>query len=98
MLGAIAIPAIAAPFHCTRVTLYCSNRVLRGGAYNVGESVVAHVHAGGTHTAADHASHAVTHHHKRPAISLLGTSVLFRLAIVAAVCALLWLAILWALA
>jgi len=57
---------------------------------------VTHVHAGGTH-AADHAA-AATHRHPRFAISLLGTSVWARLAIVAAVSALLWIAILWALA
>jgi len=65
-----------------------------------GESAVAHVHAGGTHAAADHAAHAhaVTHQHRRPAISLLGASALSRLAIVGVACALMWLAILWALA
>jgi hypothetical protein len=70
----------------------------RGAAIKAGESAVAHVHAGGTHGAADHAAHAVTHRHKRPAVSLLGASAVFRLAIAGAVCALLWMAILWALA
>jgi hypothetical protein len=59
---------------------------------------VTHVHAGETHATADHAVPAVTRQGRRFAISLLGASALSRLAIVAAVCALLWLAILWALA
>ena len=70
----------------------------RGAAMQAGETAVAHVHVGGTHTAADHAAHAVTHSHRRPAVSLLGASALSRLAIAGAVCALVWLAILWALA
>jgi hypothetical protein len=72
---------------------------LRGGGLEVRESDVAHVHAGGTHTAAEHAAHAATHHHhRRPAISLLGASALSRLMIAGGACALLWLAIWWALA
>jgi hypothetical protein len=46
-------------------------------------------------TAAPHHHHA---HHRQPAISLLGASVLSRLAIAAAAAAVLWIAIAWALA
>ena len=63
-----------------------------------GESAVTHVHAGGTHAAADHAAAGHQHRHRRPAFSLLGASAPARLMIVGAVSALLWLAILWALA
>jgi hypothetical protein len=59
---------------------------------------VTHVHADGTHAAADHAARAATHQHRRLPVSLLGASALYRLMIVGAVCILLWLAILWALA
>jgi hypothetical protein len=62
-----------------------------------GEQSVTHVHGGGTHGGADHAVHGA-HQRRDLAISLLGASALARLAIAGAVSALLWLAILWALA
>jgi hypothetical protein len=47
-------------------------------------------------TAAPHHHH--QHHYRHSAISLLGASVLTRLAVVAGVAVVLWVAILWALA
>jgi hypothetical protein len=47
---------------------------------------------------APHRHHHHPQHYRHSAVSLLGASVLTRLAIVAGVAALLWIAILWALA
>ena len=49
-------------------------------------------------TAAPHRHHHHPQHYRHSAISLLGASVLTRLAVVAGVAALLWVAIIWALA
>ena len=48
-------------------------------------------------TAAPHRHHH-PHHHRHSAISLLGASVLTRLAVVAGIAVALWIAIIWALA